>query len=85
MPQKLRELVKNIFNQNENIASQKVIGLADFLAGEARFQSFIEQLPVMFYAVDIKPPYTPFYISPAFQSLGYSLEDWQKPDSAKGQ
>jgi diguanylate cyclase (GGDEF)-like protein/PAS domain S-box-containing protein len=80
MPQKLRELVKNIFNQNDNVASQNVIGSNNFLPGEAKFQSFIEQLPVMFYAVDIEPPYAPFYISPAFQSLGYSLEDWQKPN-----
>jgi hypothetical protein len=43
---------------------------------ESKFRGFIENLPVMFYAVEPQPPYAPFYVSPAFESLGYPLEDW---------
>jgi diguanylate cyclase (GGDEF)-like protein/PAS domain S-box-containing protein len=43
--------------------------------------TFIENLPVMFYAVEPVAPYKPIYISPAFAELGYPLEDWQNnPD-----
>ncbi len=48
---------------------------------ETRFRNFIENLPVMFYAVEAAPPYAPFYVSPAFASLGYPLEEWRaNPD-----
>ncbi len=40
------------------------------------FQSFIENLPVMFYAVEPTPPHTPIYISPTFEVFGYPLKDW---------
>jgi PAS domain S-box-containing protein len=40
------------------------------------FQSFIENLPVMFYAVEATAPHTPIYISPTFQAFGYPLEEW---------
>jgi diguanylate cyclase (GGDEF)-like protein/PAS domain S-box-containing protein len=43
---------------------------------DAQYRSFIENLPVLFYAVDSKPPYSPFYVSPAFLRFGYPLEDW---------
>ncbi|MGE3466284.1 MAG: PAS domain S-box protein [Pyrinomonadaceae bacterium] len=50
-------------------------------AGEASFQSFIENLPVMFYAVSPAPPHTPIYISPTFEKFGYPLRDWvSQPD-----
>ncbi len=44
--------------------------------GDGTFQSFIENLPVMFYAVQPTPPHTPIYISPAFEAFGYPLSDW---------
>ncbi|HBR56600.1 MAG TPA: hypothetical protein DEA22_03885, partial [Blastocatellia bacterium] len=44
--------------------------------GDAKYRSFIENLPVLFYAVDSEPPYTPLYVSPAFERFGYPLEDW---------
>ena len=44
--------------------------------GEDKYRSFIENLPVLFYAVDPKPPYSPIYVSPAFETFGYPLEDW---------
>ena len=40
------------------------------------FQSFIENLPVMFYAVEPTPPHTPIYISPTFEAFGYTLDEW---------
>ncbi len=45
------------------------------------YRSFIENLPVMFFAVSATAPHTPFYISPAFEKFGYPLDDWlTKPD-----
>lgn len=41
-----------------------------------KFRSFIENLPVLFYAVEAKPPYSPIYVSPAFSIFGYPLEEW---------
>ena len=40
------------------------------------FRGFIENLPVMFYAVEPEPPYTPIYISPTVEKFGYPLEKW---------
>ncbi len=40
------------------------------------FRNFIENLPVMFYAVEPAPPHTPIYISPTFERFGYPLNDW---------
>lgn len=45
------------------------------------FQSFIENLPVMFYAVTPTAPHKPIFISPEFERFGYPLSDWlTKPD-----
>src|SRR5262245_52918729 len=41
-----------------------------------KYRSFIENLPVLFYAVKPDPPYSPIYVSPAFEMFGYPLEDW---------
>ncbi len=41
-----------------------------------RYRDFIEKLPVLFYAVKWQPPYTPIYVSPAFEIFGYPLDDW---------
>lgn len=43
---------------------------------ENQYRSFIENLPVLFYAVDPSPPYSPIYVSPAFARFGYPVEDW---------
>ena len=40
------------------------------------FREFIEDLPVMVYAVEASPPYSPIYVSPAFATFGYPLIDW---------
>lgn len=44
---------------------------------DAMYRGFIENLPVLFYAVSPKPPFTPLYISPAFARFGYSLDEWR--------
>jgi len=45
------------------------------------YRSFIENLPVMFYAVSPQAPHTPIYISPTFEQFGYPIEDWMtEPD-----
>ncbi len=47
----------------------------------ADYKSFIENLPVMFYAVAPEPPHLPLYISPTFAKFGYPIEDWMtQPD-----
>lgn len=40
------------------------------------YRSFIENLPVMFYAVSPVAPHRPLYISPTFEHFGYPLSDW---------
>ncbi|MBE7517226.1 MAG: PAS domain S-box protein [Chloracidobacterium sp.] len=48
---------------------------------EAMYESFIENLPVMFYAVTPKPPHRAIYMSPNFEEFGYPIEDWlTQPD-----
>lgn len=45
-------------------------------ADDGTFRAFIENLPVMFYAVSPVAPHTPIYISPTFAEFGYPIEDW---------
>jgi diguanylate cyclase (GGDEF)-like protein/PAS domain S-box-containing protein len=46
------------------------------LRADATFRSFIENLPVMFYAVEAEPPHKPIYISRTIEQFGYSFETW---------
>ena len=43
---------------------------------ESTFRGFIENLPVMFYAVDPTSPHKPIYISKTFERFGYPFDDW---------
>lgn len=43
---------------------------------ETTYKSFIENLPVLFYVVESKPPFSPLYVSPAFERFGFPMEDW---------
>jgi len=54
-------------------ATEKII---QSQTGDNTFQRFIENLPVMFYAVGPEPPYTPIYISQTFEKFGYPLDEW---------
>lgn len=47
-------------------------------AGFRAFQDFVEELPVMVYALQPRPPYSPIYVSPAFAQFGYPLDEWRK-------
>ena len=46
------------------------------IPNDLEFRSFIENLPVLFYAVHPEPPFSPRYVSPAFARFGYPIEDW---------
>lgn len=39
------------------------------------YRRLIENLPVLFYIVETKPPFRPLYVSPAFSRFGYPLEE----------
>ncbi|CAN5873359.1 hypothetical protein BH20ACI4_BH20ACI4_12390 [soil metagenome] len=55
--------------------------LQKFRESEARYRNLVETLPVMFYAVEPKPPYAPVYLSPSFENFGYPLKKWHdSPD-----
>jgi diguanylate cyclase (GGDEF)-like protein/PAS domain S-box-containing protein len=55
--------------------------LSPSINGEDTFRSFIENLPVMFYAVSPTQPHQPRYISPTFERFGYPISDWMNdPD-----
>lgn len=45
--------------------------------GDGMYRGFIENLPVLFYAVTPVPPFTPLYVSPAFNRFGFPLERWR--------
>lgn len=79
MSQKIKELVKGLFsasgqNPTENYQTENSVNPR---LSEEDLQSIIENLPVMYYAFDIKPPYQLFYMSCAFDSLGYSIKEWR--------
>ncbi len=50
--------------------------ISELDATESKYRSFIENLPVLFYAVRPDPPYSPIYVSPAFEMFGYPLDEW---------
>lgn len=49
----------------------------DLSPGDGMYRGFIENLPVLFYAVTPAPPFTPLYVSPAFSRFGFPLERWR--------
>lgn len=44
----------------------------------ANYRGLLENLPVMYYVVDPRPPYSPKYVSPAFSRLGYDMDEWNR-------
>lgn len=72
----------NPIGKNAPSRTRKSPGPAEpAVASDATFRSFIENLPVMFYAVSATSPHKPLYISPTFEHFGYPIEDWlTKPD-----
>ena len=48
---------------------------------EAKYRSLIESLPAIVYLAEPQPPYSPIYVSPSVEELGYPLQDWfNRPD-----
>ncbi len=45
---------------------------------EAKYRSLVESLPAIVYLVEPQPPYSPIYVSPSIEALGYSLDEWFK-------
>jgi PAS domain S-box-containing protein len=62
-------------SHSEPSISRGLISTSRFLS-EDQYRSFIENLPVLFYAVDPTPPYSPIYVSPACSKFGYPMTDW---------
>ncbi len=52
-------------------------GFTRIMNGDSMFRGFIENLPVLFYALSPNPPYSPLYVSPAFDRFGYDLSLWR--------
>lgn len=61
----------------KNSRSSKVSKIRD-KKDSIEFHNLIESMPVMIYAAEPHPPYSPLYISPAFEVFGYPLEDWRE-------
>jgi PAS domain S-box-containing protein len=50
---------------------------AELRAAEARYRGMIENIPLVAYVNDVKPSFTPLYISPQVEALlGYPVEEW---------
>ena len=59
-------------------AIERVGGVSELNETLSKFRNLVETLPVMIYAVKPQPPYSPIYISPAFEAFGYPLEEWNE-------
>lgn len=85
MPNKFKWFVESFFYSNQKgerqIPQEKgmnKIPSDSFKSNDEIFKGFIENLPVMFYAVAPNPPFQPIYLSSAFERLGFTMEDWEK-------
>jgi diguanylate cyclase (GGDEF)-like protein/PAS domain S-box-containing protein len=78
MNKKIRRSSKKLLaDDNENsIQKTNRQNTNSLRESDAKYRGFIENLPVMFYAVEPSAPYTPIYISRAFEMFGYPLSDW---------
>ncbi len=45
-------------------------------ASERRYRNLVESVPAIVYEANAQPPYSPIYVSPNIESLGYQLADW---------
>lgn len=79
MSQKIKESKRLRLNSNGQSLTKKrqSINKNNLQLNEEDFQNIIENLPVMYYAFDIKPPHQLFNMSCAFDSFGYSIEEWR--------
>lgn len=78
MSKKQSKKAGNLENPNRQGANEgldSVVNAGQLLTDD-QYRGFIENLPVLFYAVDPTPPYSPIYVSPAFSRFGYPIEEW---------
>src|SRR6185369_2488872 len=68
----LRRILENKTGQNAELSAE----LTSSNLGLQAFREFLEDLPLMVYAVEAEPPYSPLFISPAFERFGYPLSEW---------
>ncbi|MDQ3041055.1 MAG: PAS domain S-box protein [Acidobacteriota bacterium] len=78
MNREKKRLTKKSIAADIDDTAQKTSNLDGLRESEAKYRGFIENLPVMFYAVEPHPPYSPIYINPAFEQFGYPLEEWRE-------
>lgn len=71
-PAKVSLITRNSKHHRIGISVSSIVQESD-----DKYRSFIENLPVLFYAVEPKPPFSPIYISPAFERFGYPLDEWR--------
>ncbi|MBV9216272.1 MAG: PAS domain S-box protein, partial [Acidobacteria bacterium] len=76
MVKKLPKKEKGPLGRHDPVHVSEAPYKAPAAADDSTYRSFIENLPVMFYAVEAHPPHTPIYISPTFESFGYPLQSW---------
>src|SRR5437588_2708710 len=76
MANKSTSVPKDKLKHSSQKSMQAAADIAGRAAADGTFQRFIENLPVMFYAVGPTPPHRPIYISPTFETFGYPLSDW---------
>ena len=43
---------------------------------EIKYRNIVESLPAIIYLTELDPPYSPKYVSPNVEKLGYTLEEW---------
>lgn len=55
---------------------ERIAGLSELRESVNNFRNLVETLPVMVYVAEPRPPYSPIYVSPAFEAFGYDLEEW---------
>ena len=72
------ELAAPLLERSIRYSLEHAQTLQKFRESEARYRNLVETLPVMFYAVEPTPPYTPLYLSPSFENFGYPLERWHE-------
>lgn len=81
MPNRISKLVENLFQSNYLDNQPSLVETNDnqisFPLSEEEFQGFIKSLSIMFYTAEVTSPFNPVYVSPAFEYLGYSINEWQ--------
>jgi len=72
----MENFLRRILEKKSTSSSLTAVESSTFSKSVQLFREFVEDLPVMVYAVEPAPPYSPIYVSPAFAEFGYPLERW---------